>query len=103
MSDNTKNIRKLLEETLIPVPLSQEYKKKMEEALDHRKIFMNRTFSVTFAHVNMVKELADQLTASEGKFISEGEIVRRAIDLFYGATFGEPTPEPELDPTPEPV
>jgi len=94
MSDNTQNIRKLLSDALTPVPLSQEFKRKMEENLDHRKIFMNKTFSVTLAHINLVKEMADELTTRESKLISDGEIVRRAIDLLYSATFNEPMPEP---------
>lgn len=69
----------------------------MEEILDHRKVFMNRTFSVTLAHINLVKEMADELTSRESKLISDGEIVRRAIDLLYSSIFGEPTPEPESE------
>jgi hypothetical protein len=57
---------------------------------DARKISMTKTYSVTFAHVNMVKEMADELAAREGAVISDGEVVRRAIDALYGKVFDEP-------------
>ncbi len=61
---------------------------------DARKIIMNKTYSVSFAHTQMVGEIADELTARENKFVSDGEVVRRAIGLYYANIFGEPTPEP---------
>ena len=66
---------------------------KFEEA---KSIMLTKTYSVSYGHVQMVKEMADKLTARESKIISDGEVVRRAIDLLYSATFGEPLPEPTL-------
>jgi hypothetical protein len=66
----------------------------MADLLEPRKITMNKTYSVTFDHVNRVKEMGDFLSANENKVISDGEIVRRAIDLLYEKVFGEAIPEP---------
>lgn len=66
----------------------------MEETLDPRRINISRTYSITYAHVGMVKKITDELSSREGKNLSEGEIVRRAVDLLFAATFGEPLPEP---------
>jgi len=66
----------------------------MADILDPRKISMNKTYSITFAHVNMVKEIADELTLRENKIISDGEVVRRAIDLLYAKSFGTALSEP---------
>lgn len=62
--------------------------------VDPRKISMTKTYSVTFAHVNMVREMADELTAREDKVISDGEVVRRAVDLLYALVFNEKVQEP---------
>jgi len=59
----------------------------MIEPLDPRKIGVTHNYSVTFAHVNMVKELAEALSKAEGAFVSEGEIIRRAVDALYADTF----------------
>ena len=67
---------------------------RMNDSIDPRKISMNKTYSVTFAHVGLVKEMADELTARESRPVSEGEVIRRAVDLLYAATFGDPTPQP---------
>ena len=67
---------------------------RMKDSIDSRKISMNKTYSVTFAHVGLVKEMADELSAREGRSVSEGEVIRRSVDLLYAATFGDPTPQP---------
>ena len=64
----------------------------MADNLDARKIYMSRNFSITLEHVNRVKEMADELTTRDGKLISEGEVIRRAIDLLYSKTYNEPLP-----------
>jgi hypothetical protein len=64
----------------------------MNDAIDPRKISMNKTYSVTFGHVGLVKEMADVLSAREHRPVSEGEVIRRAVDLLYAATFGNLTP-----------
>lgn len=61
----------------------------MEETLDPRRIVVSKTYSSTLAHINMVKKLADELSNRESKNLSEGEIVRRAIDALYAETFCE--------------
>jgi len=66
----------------------------MTDSIDPRKISMNKTYSVTFAHVGLVKEMADELSAREGRSVSEGEVIRRSVDLLYAATFGDSTPQP---------
>ncbi len=66
----------------------------MEETIDPRRINISKTYSITYAHVGMVKRITDEFSAREGKNLSEGEIVRRAIDMLYAATFGEALPEP---------
>ena len=65
----------------------------MAETLEARKISLSKTYSVTLAHTQMVKELADELTAREGKLISDGEVVRRAIDLLFSKVYDEPLKE----------
>ena len=54
---------------------------------DLRKIFTTKTYSLTAGHTAMVSQMADDLAAREGKSISDGEIVRRAIDLLWAATY----------------
>jgi hypothetical protein len=94
VNNNTLHLRKFLKDTLTPIDVPQESKQKMNIKFEEAKlIYMNKTFSVSFGHVQMVREMAEELTAREGKIISDGEVVRRAIDLLYASTFGEPTPE----------
>lgn len=75
----------------------------MEETLDPRRINISKTYSITYAHVGMVKKITDELSARESKNLSEGEIVRRAIDLLFAATFGDALAESLSEPLPEPV
>jgi hypothetical protein len=41
-----------------------------------------KTYSVTVRHIALVKELAESLSKRENRRISEGEIIRKAIDLL---------------------
>ena len=66
----------------------------MNDSINPRKISMNKTYSVTFAHVGLVKEMADELSARERRPVSEGEVIRRAVDLLYTATFGNSIHQP---------
>ena len=62
---------------------------------DLRKIYTTKTYSLTAAHTQMVSQMADELASREGKMISDGEVVRRAIDLLWAATYASALPRPE--------
>ena len=42
-----------------------------------------KNYSVTPDHIAKVADLAMRLTASQGKTVSQGSVVRDAIDLYY--------------------
>lgn len=44
---------------------------------------VNKTYSLTIDHVQRVTQMAEERTLVEGKPISQGEILRRAIDLLF--------------------
>ncbi len=46
--------------------------------VDLFKVFMTKTYSLTLGHIERVRELKRKTKAK-----SEGEVVRRAIDLLY--------------------
>lgn len=54
-----------------------------------KKYVATKTYSLTAGHTQMVSHMADEITAREGKFVSDGEIVRRAIDLFWDKVYAE--------------
>lgn len=48
-------------------------------------ISVAKNYSLTMEHILKVKDIAAVLFDENGKNISEGEVVRRAIDLFYNS------------------
>ena len=60
----------------------------MFEPIDPRRVNLSKTYSLTLDHANKVKQMADDLSRREGKFISEGETLRRAIDMLFTSTYG---------------
>ena len=51
----------------------------MNEPTPNLEIAVSKTYSVSFLHIAKVSDLAQRLG------ISQGEVVRRAIDLLYQA------------------
>jgi Arc/MetJ-type ribon-helix-helix transcriptional regulator len=63
---------------------------------DLKKIAVTRTYSLTAGHTESVKQMADELTEREGRNVSEGEVVRRAIDLLWASMHPETSlPHPD--------
>ena len=58
-----------------------------------KRITVTKTYSLTAGHTAMVSRLADELSAREGKLVSGGAAVRRAIDLLWRQVYREPAPE----------
>lgn len=44
---------------------------------------VTRTYSLSNKHIALVNELADRLSKIESRKVSQGEVVRKAIDLLY--------------------
>lgn len=62
---------------------------KERDRIDPRRITMNKTYSVTYYHTQLVSKLASELTRREKSRVSDGEVIRRAIDLLDAQTFGK--------------
>ncbi len=62
----------------------------MDEFYEGKKIVVNRTFSITHGHSQMVARLADELSAREDKTVYESEVIRKAIELMWALVYGEP-------------
>ena len=52
-----------------------------ENKIDPSKVTLTKTYSMTLAHVNQIKEMGQFLN------VSDAEIMRRAIDTLYASVF----------------
>ena len=63
----------------------------MEEAkINTAETFVTKTYSMTLEQVYQIKAMAKELTAKEGKPISDAEVIRRAVPLLYAQVFPQP-------------
>jgi hypothetical protein len=58
--------------------------------INPNKISVTKSYVITQAQANNIKEMSLYLTAQESVLIPDSEVVRRAIDNFYTVVFPEP-------------
>lgn len=49
------------------------------------EIAVTKTYSMTLRHIAMVSDMADRLSRTEGVRVSQGEVLRRAVELMWEA------------------
>jgi hypothetical protein len=66
---------------------SRKESNKMEDVISPEKVSVTKSYVITQAQANNIKEMGLFLTAQESKLIADSEVVRRAIDAYYLVVF----------------